>query len=87
MKRKVVEQEILVVDNNTPDQFNQGDEFIDKIELDNNKLTLKGGVQYKIPEQNISIGVNLDYAKANDNLSITQENPAFKAKMAIKYGF
>ena len=68
-------------------EFNQGDTFIDKVELDNNKLTLKCGLQYKMPEQNIAIGLNLDYAKVVDNLKTEQDDPVFKAKLAIKYGF
>jgi hypothetical protein len=69
-------------------EFNQGDTFIDKVELDNNKLTLKCGLQYKIPEQNITIGLNMDYSKAVDNLlSAEQNDPVFKAKLAIKFGF
>ena len=78
---------IIIDDDGTPEQFNQGDTFIDKIELDNNKLTLKTGMQYKIPDKNIAIGLNLDYTKAIDNLATTQADPIFKAKIAIKYGF
>ena len=65
----------------------EADTFIDKVELDNNKLTLKCGLQYKMPEQKITIGLNLDYTKAVDNLKTEQEDPVFKAKLAIKYGF
>ncbi|NWJ43695.1 hypothetical protein HX837_05780 [Marine Group I thaumarchaeote] len=68
-------------------EFNQGDTFIDKVELDNNKLTLKCGLQYKIPEPNITIGLNLNYTKAADHLKIEQDDPVFKAKLAIKFGF
>jgi len=68
-------------------EFNQGDEFIDKIELNNSKLTLKSGFQYKIPEPNIIIALNLDYAKAVDHLKTEQDDPVFKAKLAIKFGF
>jgi hypothetical protein len=68
-------------------EFNQGDTFIDKVELDNNKLTLKCGLQYKIPEPNITIGLNLDYTKAVDYLKTEQDDPVFKAKLAIKFGF
>ena len=57
------------------------------IELNNNKLTLKGGLQYKIPAQNITIGFNADYSKATDNLAISQDDPGYKAKLSIKYGF
>ena len=57
------------------------------VEINNNKLTLKGAIQYKIPEQNISIGLNVDYSQATDNLSKTQVDPVFKAKIALKYGF
>ena len=79
--------EILDVDNNSDGSFNQGDTFRDKIELDNNKLSLKMSMKYKIPDQNITIGLNLDYSQANDNLTTNKEDPAFKAKIAIKYGF
>ena len=68
-------------------EFNQGDEFDDKEEMNNNKLSLKTGIQYKMPEQKITIGLNLDYTKAVDNLKTEQEKPVFKAKLAIKYGF
>ena len=68
-------------------EFNQGDTFIDKVELDNNKLTLKCGLQYKIPEPNITIGLNLNYTKAVDYLKTEQDDPVFKAKLAIKFGF
>ena len=70
-------------------EFNQGDTFIDKVELDNNKLALKCGLQYKMPEQKITIGLNLDYTQAVDKLidPQDQDKPAFKAKLAIKYGF
>ena len=68
-------------------EFNQGDTFQDKEEMNNNKLTLKTGIQYKMPEQKITIGLNLDYTKAVDNLKTEQEKPVFKAKLAIKYGF
>ncbi len=43
----------LIVDfneNNVYDDY-QADVFIDKIELDNSKLTLKIGMQYKFPNQ------------------------------------
>ena len=60
---------------------------IDQIELDNNKLTLKSGMQYKIPDQNITIGLNFDYTQAVDNMVVNQGKPIFKAKMALKYGF
>jgi len=52
-------------------------------------LTLKCGLQYKIPEQKITIGLNLDYTQAVDKLidPQDQDKPAFKAKLAIKYGF
>jgi len=63
------------------------DEFIDKVELDNSKLTLKIGMQYKIPEPNITIGLNLDYTKAVDYLKTEQDDPVFKAKLAFKFGF
>jgi len=49
---------------------------------------LKYGLQYKIPEQNITIGLNIDYSKAVDNLpSADKDDPVFKAKLAIKFGF
>ena len=45
-------------------------------------------MQYKMPEQNITIGLNMDYTKALDNLPFAeQDNPVFKAKLAIKFGF
>jgi len=73
-------------ENNLYDVY-QADEFIDNIELDNTKLTLKCGMQYKIPEPNITIGLNLDYTKAVDYLKTEQDDPVFKAKLAIKFGF
>jgi len=44
-------------------------------------------MQYKIPEPNITIGLNLDYTKAVDYLKTEQDDPVFKAKLAIKFGF
>ena len=79
----------LKVDYNDNDLYDvyEADTFIDKVELNNAKLTLKSGFQYKMPEQKITIGLNLDYTKAVDNLKTEQDEPAFKAKLAIKYGF
>ena len=80
----------LIVDYNENNEYDEyeADTFIDKIELDNSKLTLKIGMQYKIPEPNITIGLNMDYSKAVDNLpSAEQDDPVFKAKLAIKFGF
>ena len=69
-------------------EFNQGDTFQDKEEMNNNKLTLKTGIQYKMPEHKITIGLNLDYTQAEDKLlDAEQDTPVFKAKLAIKYGF
>ena len=31
--------------------------------------------------------LNIDYSKSKNNLVIEQDDPTFKAKMAIKYGF
>ena len=73
-------------ENNAYDVY-EADTFIDKVELNNTKLTLKCGMQYKIPEPNITIGLNLDYTKAVDYLKTEQDNPVFKAKLAIKFGF
>ena len=73
-------------DDNIYDTY-AADTFIDKVELNNTKLTLKCGMQYKIPEPNITIGLNLDYTKAVDYLKTEQDNPVFKAKLAIKFGF
>ena len=72
--------------NNEYDKY-ETDTFIDKIELDNSKLTLKIGMQYKIPEPNVVIGLNLNYDKTVDHLKTEQDNPIFKAKLAIKFGF
>ena len=80
----------LIVDYNENNEYDEyeADTFIDKIELDNSKLTLKIGMQYKIPEPNITIGLNMNYSKAVDNLpSAEQDDPVFKAKLAIKFGF
>ena len=44
-------------------------------------------MQYKIAEPNITIGLNLDYAKAADHIKTEQVDPVFKAKLAIKFGF
>jgi hypothetical protein len=69
-------------------EFNLGDTFQDKEEMNNNKLTLKSGIQYKIPKQKITIGLNLDYTRAEDKLpDAEQDSPVFKAKLAIKFGF
>ena len=67
--------------------YDPGDGFIDKVELNNTKLTLKYGMQYKISEPNITIGLNLDYTKAVDYLKTEHNDPVFKAKLAIKFGF
>ena len=75
------------IDEGANETYDPEDEFIDKVELDNSKLTLKFGLQYKIPEPNITIGLNLNYAKAVDHLKTEQDDPVFKAKMAIKFGF
>jgi len=79
----------LIVDYNENNEYDEyeADTFIDKIELDNSKLTLKIGMQYKIPEPNVVIGLNLNYDKTVDNLITKQNNPVFKAKLAIKFGF
>jgi len=80
----------LIVDFNNNNEYDEyeADEFDDADELDNSKLTLKCGLQYKIPEPNITIGLNMDYSKAIDNLpSAEQADPVFKAKLAIKFGF
>ena len=79
----------LIVDYNENNEYDEyeADTFIDKIELDNSKLTLKIGMQYKIPEPNITIGLNLDYAKAVDHLKTEQDDSVFKVKLAIKFGF
>ena len=80
----------LIVDFNNNNEYDEyeADEFDDAGELDNSKLTLKFGLQYKIPEPNITIGLNMDYSKAVDNLpSAEQADPVFKAKLAIKFGF
>ena len=73
-------------DDNIYDTY-AADTFIDKVELNNTKLTLKCGMQYKILEPNITIGVNLDYTKAVDYLKTEKDDPVFKAKLAIKFGF
>ena len=75
------------IDEGANETYDPEDEFIDKVELDNSKLTLKIGMQYKIPEPNITIGLNLNYTKAVDYLKTEQDDPVFKAKLAIKFGF
>ena len=82
-------EEELTTDENGNEKFDIGstDNFIDKNELDNNKLTLKSGVQYKFPKQNITVAFNLDYSQAKNNLIVEQDDPAFKAKLAVKFGF
>jgi hypothetical protein len=81
--------DILKVDFNENDAYDvyEADTFNDKVELNNTKLTLKYGMQYKIPEPNITIGLNLNYTKAVDYLKPEQDDPVFKAKLAIKFGF
>ena len=84
------EGDTLIVDLNNNNEYDEhgADEFDDADELNNSKLTLKFGLQYKIPEPNITIGLNMDYSKAVDNLpSAEQADPVFKAKLAIKFGF
>ncbi|SVC28656.1 uncharacterized protein METZ01_LOCUS281510, partial [marine metagenome] len=36
-------------------------------------MALKVGLQYKMPVQKITIGLNLDYSQATDNLTSSQE--------------
>ena len=50
-------------------------------------LTLKFGFQYKIPEPNITIGLNMDYSSSSDNLDVSKNKSTFKSKIQIKYGF
>ena len=63
-----------------------GESFTDKEELNNSKASLKFAIQYKIPDENITLSLNMDYSKSVDKL---RESPpsAYKAKLAIKYGF
>jgi hypothetical protein len=76
------------IDEGANETYNPEDEFIDKVELDNSKLALKIGMQYKMPDQNITIGLNMDYTRALDNLPFAKkDDPVFKAKLAIKFGF
>jgi len=79
--------ENLYFDDGDDGQFNQGDQFRDEVELDNNKFTLKVGLQYKVPDQNIAIGLNMNYSQTTDNLTKSHEDPVYKAKVTIKYGF
>jgi len=83
------EGDSLIADYNGNNEYDEyeADTFIDNIELDNSKLSLKIGMQYNFTEPKIAIGLDLDYAKAVDNLKTEQNDPVFKAKLAIKYGF
>ena len=63
-----------------------GESFTDKEELNNSKASLKFAIQYKIPDENITLSLNMDYSKSIDKLR--ENSPAaYKAKLAIKYGF
>ena len=52
-------------------------------------MTLKGSIQYKIPEQNITIGFNINYTESTNNLLLNalKEKPLVKAKLSVKFGF
>ena len=74
------------IGNNT---FDPKDKFIDKREMDNMKLKLKGSMKYKIPDKNIDISLNFGYSMGIDNLkgASEQKAPQYKVKLAIKYSF
>ena len=83
--------ELLIEDYNNDGKWNDypADKFIDKIEMDNWKISLKGSIKYKIPEKNLAFDLKLDYAKSMDKLKNVSEQkpPQYKAKFSIKYNF
>ena len=77
------------IDEGSDGTFTPGDTFIDKVELDNYKITLKSTIQYRIPKPNITLGFNVNYTKSVNNLldAYEQQEPILKARFSIKYGF
>lgn len=55
-------------------------------EIDNLKLTIKGGAQYKIAK-NMSIGLNVDFISLTDNVSADNDYSELKGKIKFKIGF
>ena len=54
--------------------------------IDNLKLTLKGGAQYKLA-QNMSLGLNVDFISLSDKVSSNKDYSEFKGKLKLKIGF
>ena len=77
------------IDRGSDNTYTPGDTFIDKVELDNYKITLKGNVQYRIPKPNITLSLNINYTESINNLILDSEpqKPLLKAKFSIKLGF
>lgn len=67
-------------------EWSEGEQFDDNIEIDNNKVAVKFGVQYKV-NKDFSVGLNMDYSSSSDNLDVTKNKSTFKSKIQIKYGF
>ena len=55
-------------------------------EIDNSKLTIKCGTQYKLA-QNISVGLNIDYLSLIDNVASDNNYSELKGKLKVKIGF
>ena len=54
--------------------------------IDNFKLTVKSGVQYKIA-QNISLGLNVDFLSLSDKVTSSNDYTEIKGKLKLKIGF
>ena len=77
------------IDRGSDNTYTPGDTFIDKVELDNYKITLKGNIQYRLPKPNITLAFNINYTESINNLILDseQQKPLLKAKFSIKLGF
>ena len=54
--------------------------------IDNLKMTLKAGFQYKF-SSNMSLGLNMDFISLTDNLVPDNDFTELKAKIKFKMGF
>ena len=54
--------------------------------IDNFKLTVKSGAQYKIA-QNISLGLNVDFLSLSDKVTSSNDYTEIKGKLKLKIGF
>jgi hypothetical protein len=55
-------------------------------EINNLKLTIKCGTQYKIAK-NMSIGLNVDFISLTDNVDVENDYSELKGKLKFKIGF